>query len=146
LRSTPASPQTIRYSNNPATLDSRRAIVRADKPASPSSIRTTFSRRGVRCAAKNVNTSAEVTSAASLPTTSKNTFKSYAVASHVFTAPRAPTNSRSASTNGSPSVIARNPDPSITRSMLDTKLTQCSFLKRQDGPERSSPSRTARTR
>ena len=75
-------------------LDSRRAIVLADRPASPSSNRTTFPRRGVRCCAKNPNTSAVVTSAGSLPTTTKNTFKSYAVASHVFLAPRAPTNSR----------------------------------------------------
>jgi hypothetical protein len=69
--------------------------VRAANPASPSSIRTTRSpRRGERCCARNANTSAAVTSAGSLPTTSKNTFKSYAVASHVFTAPRAATNSR----------------------------------------------------
>jgi hypothetical protein len=69
--------------------------VRAASPASPSSIRTTFSpRRGARCSAKNANTSAAVTSAGSLPTTSKNTFRSYAVASHVFVAPRAATNSR----------------------------------------------------
>lgn len=38
--------------------------------------------------------SAAVISADSLATTSKNTFKSYATASHAFTAPRAPTNSR----------------------------------------------------
>jgi hypothetical protein len=95
LAVTPASPRASRYSNKPATLDKRLAIVRAASPASPSSIRTTLSpRRGIRCCAKNANTSAALTSAGPFPTTSKNTFKSYAVASHVLTAPRAATNSK----------------------------------------------------
>jgi hypothetical protein len=47
------------------------------RPASPSSSRTTRSpRRGARWADKKANTSAVVTTAGSLPTTSKNTFKS----------------------------------------------------------------------
>ncbi len=65
-----------RYSNKPVMLDMRRAMVRADSPALPSSIRTTFSRRGGRRSAMNANTSAQPTSHGSLPTTSKNIFRS----------------------------------------------------------------------
>ena len=98
--------------------------------------------------AQKRETSADVTSAGSLPPiTSKNTFKSYAVASHVFTAPRTPTNSRYPSTSGCPSVIARNSDPSNTRSTQGTKLTAALLpRRRQDGAEPSCPRRTARTR
>ncbi len=102
-----------------------------------------------RCAllGRNANRSADLTSAGSLPTTSKNTFKSYAVASHVFLAPRAPTNSKYASMSGSPSVIAQSSAPFITRCILGTKLTTVLLPhRRQDGAERSSPHRTARTR
>ena len=77
LRRTPVSSRAHRYAYRPRTLDSRRAIVRAARPASPSSSRTTRSpRRGARCADKKANTSAALTTAGSLPTTSKNTFKS----------------------------------------------------------------------
>ena len=89
------APRTIRYSNRPVTEASRRLIVRADRPASPSSIRTTFApRRGWRCAAMNDNTSAPVTSSGTLATCVKNTFRSNAVASNVFGRARAATISK----------------------------------------------------
>ena len=85
----------IRYSNSPVTEASRRLIVRADSPASPSSIRTTSApRRGWRCAAMNANTSASAMSSGSLATCEKNTFRSNAVASTVFGRARAATISR----------------------------------------------------
>jgi hypothetical protein len=75
--------------------------VRADKPASPSSRRATFGpRRGARCAAKNAKTSAVVTAAGSLPTTSKKIFRSEATASQVFGRARLPTNTRYSSKTG----------------------------------------------
>ncbi len=70
-------------------------MVRADSPASPSSMRTTVApRRGCRCEAMNTNTSDSVTSTGVLPTTEKNTFRSNAVASTVFGRARAATMSR----------------------------------------------------
>jgi di/tricarboxylate transporter len=76
-------------------LDSRRLIVRAASPASPSASRTTPApRRGARCAVMKASTSAVVTSAGSLATTPKNTFRSKAVASSVFGRARAATRSR----------------------------------------------------
>ena len=56
LRATPASPRASRYSNRPATLDSRRAIVRAANPGSPSSIRTTRSPGAARAAPPGTRT------------------------------------------------------------------------------------------
>src|SRR6476661_7905820 len=89
------TPRTIRYSNSPVTEASRRLIVRADKPASPSWIRTTSAPRlGCRWAAMNDNTSAPVTSSGTLATCVKNTFRSNAVASTVFGRARAATISR----------------------------------------------------
>ena len=62
----------IRYSNRPVTEARRRLIVRADSPASPSSIRTTDTpRRGCRWDRMNASTSASLTSTGSLPTTAK---------------------------------------------------------------------------
>ena len=53
---------------NPDTLASRRLMVRADRPASPSSSRTTpRPRRGARWDLMNPNTSAVLTSAGSSP-------------------------------------------------------------------------------
>lgn len=52
-------------------------MVRADNPASPLSSRTTFGpRRGAFCAVMNAKTSAVTTSADSLATTEKKTFRS----------------------------------------------------------------------
>ncbi len=98
----------------------------------------------LRCRPKNPNTSAEVTSAGSLPTTAKNTFRSYAVASHVFTAPRAPTNSRYPSTNGCPNVIAGTPRrherlPAWHRSQRDRGHRQRPPPARDLGQRRSEP-------
>ena len=76
-------------------LLTRRLIVRADNPASPSSRRTTLAPcRGARWDEMKSKTSAVVTSAGSLATTEKNTFKSNAVASNVLCRARTPTNSR----------------------------------------------------
>ena len=70
-------------------------MLRAAKPASPSSRRTTVSPwRGVRCAAKNENTSAVVTSAGPLATTVKKILKSEAIASQVLVRARTPTKAR----------------------------------------------------
>ena len=89
------TPRMIRYSNRPVTEASRRLIVRADSPASPSSIRTTPAPRlGWRWAAMKDSTSAASTSSGHLPTTVKNTFKSNAAASTVFARARAATISR----------------------------------------------------
>jgi hypothetical protein len=89
------TPRMIRYSNRPLTEAKRRLIVRADNPASPSSIRTTPTpRRGCRWDRMNDTTSASVTSAGSLPTTLKNTFRSNALASTVFGRQRAATIAR----------------------------------------------------
>ena len=89
------TPRMIRYSNRPLTEARRRLIVRADNPASPSSIRTTDTpRRGRRWDPMNPSTSASLTSAGSLPTTAKKTFRSNAVASTVFGRARAATISR----------------------------------------------------
>jgi hypothetical protein len=70
-------------------------MVRAAKPASPSSRRTTRSpRRGERWADKNSTTSVTVTSAGGLAPTSKKIFKSDATASQVFVRARTATNAR----------------------------------------------------
>jgi hypothetical protein len=50
--------------------------------------------RGVRCAAKNENTSAVVTSAGPLATTVKKILKSEAIASQVLVRARTPTKAR----------------------------------------------------
>jgi hypothetical protein len=93
--STPASPRNLKYSNNPEIDARRRLIVRADSPASPSSNRTTpRPRRGALCCFKNVSTSRVLTSAGSLGTTVKKTFKSYETANNVFGRVLAATNSR----------------------------------------------------
>jgi hypothetical protein len=95
LRVTPVSPRMIRYSYSPASVARRRLIVRADSPASPSSIRTTVApRRGARCRAMKVSTSAGVTSAGSRSMIEKNTFRSNAAASTVFPRARPATISR----------------------------------------------------
>jgi hypothetical protein len=89
------TPRMTRYSNSPVTEASRRLMVRADSPASPSSIRTTVApRRGRRCIWMNASTSASRTSSGCLPTTEKNTFRSNALASTVFGRARAATMSR----------------------------------------------------
>ena len=89
------TPRMIRYSYSPVIEASRRLMVRADRPASPSSMRTTVApRRGSRCASMNASTSAPPISAGSLSTTEKNTFRSNAVASTVFGRARAATMSR----------------------------------------------------
>ncbi|MFB4267828.1 hypothetical protein [Nonomuraea sp. GTA35] len=81
--------------NSPEMLASRRLIVRADSPASPSSRRTTLaSMRGERCILIKASTSTVVTSAGSLRIWLKNTFRSYAVAINVLGRARAATNSR----------------------------------------------------
>jgi hypothetical protein len=76
-------------------------IVAADKPAEPSTNRTTFSAptRGPRCCDTNAITSRAVTSTGSFATTVKNTFKSWAYALTVFGRTRAPTNSKNPSIN-----------------------------------------------
>ena len=66
--------------------------MRADNPDSRSLIRTT--RRSPRCAARNSNTSADVTANGSRSTTVKNVFRSNAVAVNVFGRHRPATNSR----------------------------------------------------
>jgi hypothetical protein len=74
---------------------SRRLIVLAERPAAPSSIRTTRApRRGARWAVMNSSTSALVTSAGSFSITEKNTFRSNALASTVFGRARAATSAR----------------------------------------------------
>ena len=94
LRVRPVSPRMIRYSYKPAIVARRRLIVRADRPASPSSILTTLAPwRGARWALMKVKTSAVTTSVGSLATTVKKTFKSNAMANTVFHRARAVTNS-----------------------------------------------------
>lgn len=66
---------TIKYSYSPAIDAKRRLIVRADRPASPSSIHL-GAFVGRRWALMNANTSPVTTSAESVATTDKNTFKS----------------------------------------------------------------------
>jgi hypothetical protein len=76
-------------------------MVRADRPGSPSSIRTTVApRRGARWCVIKASTSAVVTSAGSVSMIEKNTFRSNAVASTVFHRARPAMNSRKASRSG----------------------------------------------
>lgn len=83
-----------RNANSPETLESRRRTVRTDTPTW--SLATVCSRTAppVYCAVMNANTSAATTSAGGLPTTVKNTFRSYATAATVLGRDRTPRNSR----------------------------------------------------
>jgi hypothetical protein len=78
------SPTVSSHENNPNTLDSRRLIVCADNPASPSASRTTASARGRRWTAMKSNTSDAVTCRGSLSSTEKSTRRSDTVAATVF--------------------------------------------------------------
>jgi hypothetical protein len=89
------------------TDDSRRAIMRADRPDSRSLNRTTV--RSPRCCTRNPNTSADVTSRGSSPTTARNVFRSNASARSVFGRARSAANSRYRSTSGSPADTAPRP-------------------------------------
>jgi hypothetical protein len=88
------TPTILNHPKNPDTVATRRLIVRADKPASPSASRTTLpSPRGRRWAAMNSSTSLGVTSTGPLSTTEKNTPRSDRVAATVLGRQRAATNS-----------------------------------------------------
>jgi len=77
------------------TDDSRRRTVDSANPAEPSPRFTTVpSAPWVRCARTNATTSAARTSAGSLATTVKNTFKSYATANVEFSRNRAATDAK----------------------------------------------------
>jgi hypothetical protein len=89
---TGVSPRATKYAYRPEIDDSRRAIVRADNPDSPSLIRITV--RSPRCCARKSNTSAATTSAGSLSTTPKNVFRSCATARSVLARARPATNAR----------------------------------------------------
>lgn len=67
-------------------------MVRADRPDSPSDIRTT--ERSPRWSARNSKTSAETTATGALSTTVKNAFRAWATAGNVFGLVRPATNSR----------------------------------------------------
>jgi hypothetical protein len=75
--------------------------VRADKPDSPSLIRTTV--RSPRWSATKSKMSAAATSTGSLSMTVKNVFRSWATARSVFGRDRPATNAKYESTSGSPS-------------------------------------------
>jgi len=85
-------PHQTPAAHRPEIDDSRRAIVRADNPDSPSLIRITV--RSPRCSARKSNTSAATTSSGSLPTTPKNVFRSCATARSVLARARPATNAR----------------------------------------------------
>src|SRR6266700_2753636 len=92
-------------------------MVRAARPDSPSSRRTTFApRRGRRWAWMNPKTSAVVTTVGSLPTMAKNTLRSNATANQLLVRSLAPAKARYSSTRGWPSVMATISWPSATRS------------------------------
>jgi hypothetical protein len=98
------SPRASKYANNPDTVASRRLIVEAASPTSPSANRTTLPpRRGARCASIKPSTSAVVTSDGCLTTTVKNTFRSNACADTVLGRVRAATNRRYSSRSPCPS-------------------------------------------
>jgi hypothetical protein len=63
----------------------------------------------VCCAVTNLNTSAATTCAGGLPTTVKNTFRSYATAATVLGRDRTARNSRNSSSNGTPNRTTRSP-------------------------------------
>src|SRR6266700_6490391 len=91
-------------------------MVRAARPDSPSSRRTTFApRRGRRWAWMNPKTSAVVTTVGSLPTMAKNTLRSNATANKLLIRSLAPAKARYSSTRGWPSVMATISWPSATR-------------------------------
>jgi hypothetical protein len=89
------APMIVNQPKNPDTVATRRLIVRADRPASPSARRTTLpSPRGRRWMAMNSSTSPAVTSTDGLSTTEKNTLRSERVAGTVFGRQRGATNRR----------------------------------------------------
>jgi hypothetical protein len=80
---------------------SRRLIVAAAKPASPSARRITLPpRRGERWASMKDSTSVTVTSCGALGTIVKKTFRSNTCAVRVFDRTRAAVNRRYSSTSG----------------------------------------------
>ncbi len=114
------SPRACKNAKNPDTIDSRRRTVAADTPASSPPRSTGCSApcspaRPVRWAVMNASTSAGPTSSGGLPTTEKNTLKSYAAASTVFGRHRPPRNSRYTSASGTPTPTTSPPKRSSER-------------------------------
>ena len=107
------SPRTVKNAYSPPIVDSRRRIVRSETPPPSSGARARTSCGSgradspARWAVMKPSTSTGRTSPTGLPTTAKKTFRSNHVANTVFGRERAATNSRYASSNGSPN---RPPD------------------------------------
>jgi hypothetical protein len=89
------APTIVNHEKNPDTVATRRLIVRADSPDSPSARRTTLpSPTGRRCAAMNSSTSLAETATGGTSITEKNTPRSDRAAATVFGRHRPATKSR----------------------------------------------------
>ena len=98
----------VRTARTHSTAGAARSAPTPHTPPSPASC-SGFTVAPVCCAVTNANTSAAVTCPGGLPTTAKNTLRSYAAASTVFGRERTAKNSRYTSSCGPPSRTIRSP-------------------------------------